>query len=788
MGRGQTLLGLASICLFGAGCYGVSSNPGLLRYLQPGGDIVRTHAKPPGRGYFQDFDPRSCKLEVVPLEATSPARSQVVIIATITDGKGNPLKNRRVEWMLEGAGNIIEVDESGYFPGRGYKVDNRYAVSYTEHLEHRIKRTRNAADDFIIRPGQSWCVITSAVEGDTQITAYAPEIDDWNTNRTVVTHHWVDASFSLPPVVAARAGQQAILTTNIFRHTDRQPLAGYRVRYRLMDGPPAILLPGKGQEAIVTSDINGNATVGLMQVEPGLGRNRVFIEVLRAPDPSLPSGSALGIARGETAVDWQAAAVSLTPAIPSTVPIGQEVAVALTVTNTSAIEAKPVAVRAIVPEGAKYVRSNPQASLEGNVLTWTLASLPGGARQTVEAIFLPAAAGTLTSRVRVDTADGLKDEKVISTQVLPPSSPQLKVALNGPGGAAIVAPDANGAPANAPTTFLILVRNPGTSPATNITLQAEFDAGLAHESGAAKVTLPVGTIEAGGERTVPLTLRAVKTGTAGLRVRATADGNLADQAEQRVQIGNARLSLTVKGSGVRYVGRPVVFDMEVANTGETALGDVTIRDQLPPELSFTSAIPTANDTGAATGSRQIVWALGTLQPGEKKQLQLTAAAGGVTQRTVNMVQAVGYPVFLGDAKPANLPAPVVAQAEAAVAVQGISALRMSVTDLEDPVEVGGRTTYQIDVVNQGSLPASQINVAGVLPAQMKLIKVNSPVSYRVDGQRIQFDVVNRLSVGQTVTFMIEVEAIQAGDARFRAELSGGALKEPLVKEESTNIR
>src|SRR5262249_23635510 len=85
-------------------------------------DIERTHAKPVGLRYFGVFDHRACRLAVRPRESTSPARSQVVLIAAVTDTDGKPLPNRRVEWILEGAGNIIEVDESGYSPGRGYKV------------------------------------------------------------------------------------------------------------------------------------------------------------------------------------------------------------------------------------------------------------------------------------------------------------------------------------------------------------------------------------------------------------------------------------------------------------------------------------------------------------------------------------------------------------------------------------------------------------------------------------------------------------------------------------------
>ena len=79
----------------------------------------------------------------------------------------------------------------------------------------------SSTDDFMIRPGQTWCVITSAVEGDTHVTVYAPEIHDWDHHKVFVTKHWVDAEWRLPPPAINRAGTEHVFTTQIFRHTDR---------------------------------------------------------------------------------------------------------------------------------------------------------------------------------------------------------------------------------------------------------------------------------------------------------------------------------------------------------------------------------------------------------------------------------------------------------------------------------------------------------------------------------------------------------------------------------------
>src|SRR5262249_5191490 len=122
---------LFSVSLLSCGCFGVSQNPSYFPHLLPFGDIIRTHAKPPRPSYYANFDPHALRPDVRPLVAADSVRTQHVLIATVYDEKGKPRRNRRVEWMVEGVGNIVEVDESGIFPGRGYKVDNHYAVSYT---------------------------------------------------------------------------------------------------------------------------------------------------------------------------------------------------------------------------------------------------------------------------------------------------------------------------------------------------------------------------------------------------------------------------------------------------------------------------------------------------------------------------------------------------------------------------------------------------------------------------------------------------------------------------------
>src|SRR5262249_2128449 len=161
---------------------------------------------------------------------------------------------------------------------------------------------------------------------------------------------------------------------------------------------------------------------------------------------------------------------------------------------------------------------------------------------------------------------------------------------------------------------------------------------------------------------------------------------LADQAEHAVTVQAARMSLKLNGPPARYVDQPADWEVRVANAGEVPLNNVVVRDRLPPELAFQSATE-----GGRFDGTQVVWSLGGLGPGGEKRGQVTAK-GARAARAVNVAEATADP---GQQE----------RAEAATEVRGLSAVRVDLYDLNDPVPVGGRTSYKIVVQNQGTSPA-----------------------------------------------------------------------------------
>jgi len=790
-GGGNGLLLLLAMCLAGAtGCYGVSHNPSYFPSPLPFGDVVQTHARPPGLGYYSNFDPRAINLEVRSLGSlsatvsTSGLQAQQVVVATITDANGKPLHRRRVEWLLEGAGQIMEVDESGLFPGRGGLDGPRRAWSYTNCFEHTISRRNGRADeDFVLTKGQSWCVITSAVEGESLLTVYAPEIGNWDARKVVLRHRWVDARCLFPAPQTSRTGVEQILTTSVSRNSDHQPLPNLRVRYRILDGPPAVFVATRTAEAVLPTDADGKAKVVVAQLVPQLGRTRLAVEVQRPPDPNSANTNWVVIEQGEAVIDWEAPAVSLESTLPAKVAVDQDVPCTIAVRNTGGVAAQTLTVVTQLPPEAVEVRADPPAIQEGNKLIWTLTQLEGKSQRNLQLAFRMNRIGPLKAQASVTTGEGQHDEKTLTAEVLAKPRPELKLTVVGQGAGLGVVQE--GQPvAGVPAAWQLTIANTGAAPAGNVALKVELD-GLEHESGRNPVLMTIGTIPAGESRITNLALIPRRLGRVQAKVTALADEQPPVESDINVAVAEAGLLVKATGPAVRYAGQTVAWDIDVSNPGKIGLTQVVVSSVLPAEVAFKSA----SDAGRPQG-QQVVWTLPELKAGQQKRLQVEVVANQVSPRTVNQVtaQAIASVEDSSGGQSRMVSGTLTSRAEAPLTIQGVPSIKLSVKDLTDPVELGTATTFQITVSNQGSIPDAQVQVVAVLPPELGYKGANGPTAFQVNGQRVTFAPLAALPPGATMIYSVQVEALKVGDARFRAELTSNTLREAVIKEESTNIR
>ncbi|HZZ77550.1 MAG TPA: hypothetical protein VFE62_03470 [Gemmataceae bacterium] len=746
-----------------AGCWGGSQNPSYFPYLLPSGDVIKTHAKPIGPGYYANFDPHAVDLAVEPQTMTSQVGSQVVILATVRDEKGVPRRQRRVEWKVTN-GNLIEVDEAGCLPGRG-GVEGNSAWSFTAHDENRISRgNANKADDIMVRPGQTWCVVSSPVEGDTHVQVVVPGIFNWDKRMKTTVVRWVDAVWEFPSRAVAKFGTEHEFVTKIAKFTTREPLAKYRVRYKIIDGPPAAFLPSRAQEQVAISDLSGLAKVKIAQLSPASGVNRVSVEIIRPPDPTTPSGSGVSIVTGETSIEWLAPDVKLAHSGPPSAAVNQNVTYTTTVRNEGRVDSQFVELTLPVPDGMEFVSSNPPSQVKNNALFFAFAPMTVGQTYTAMTTFRARQAGNVKSIALMKTAEGVTAQAEANTLI---TAPGLKVELQAPKTGFV----------NAPVTYSINLTNTGSGDLGEVKIMAQFDPGLEHDTiknpaNDPKLNLLTSSINGlkAGEtvKAESLTLTPRRAGQFSVRVTATG-GGLQAQDQHILTVSQPKVSIDVQGPDKRYVGRPAEYRIIVKNDGDVDQTGIVVRDKLPPELAFKIA-----SNGGTYAAGEVTWNVGTLRPGQQVALDLVTEC----QKATPVAQLVTSITADGNYREDRV---------SKLQIDGIAAIQMKMADDVDPVEVGKNAVYRLTLTNTGSAPATKIVVKGTASDILDIVDATGPTKGAVAGKVVTFGVVDMLQPNQKIVFTFQCKALKTGDARFRVEYTSNLNETPIREEEPTML-
>lgn len=721
-----------------------------------GGDITYTHAKPPEGGYHSNWDPFAVSIELTPVEDVNPVRTQHLLIATVRDKEGKGLPNRRVEWIIGegGVGDIVEVDESGWRNSRGYKVTNHYAVSHTNNFSHTLDMgTDDPSDDVKLEPGQTWCVITSPVEGDTHIIAYAPGIYDWNKHKVFATKHWYDVNWSFPPPATNPIGTTHDFTTMVTKYSDGTGLQDYTVTYRIVDGPAAVFEPGGSNTVTVKTDASGAAKVTLKQTTPAEGTNNISIDVWR-PENAACCKPAVHIATGQTAKTWIGPKIACNKAAPASVTAGQQLEYVITVSNPSQVDTQDVVVTDTLPDGMAYVSSTPAANANGQSLSWSLGSIPPNGQKVITIVATATRTGKFENCAEVKAGFGLSTRCCASTVV---TSPKLTLEKKCP--AAVTVCD--------PIDYVIIVRNAGDGPAKNVKVTDDLPEGLTTADGKRSITANVGDLGPGQAKEVSFKVSASRPGRYENKAVATADGGLTAEASCTTVVSKPELEVTKTGPEMRFVGREFKYDITVTNKGDSAARDTVLVDAIPAGATFVSA----DNNGRMEGGR-VTWSLGTIEPGASRQVSLTLKS---TERGIVKNTATAK-AFCTEAT-----------ASASTKIEGIAAILLEVEDLDDPIEIGTGTTYRIVVTNQGSTDGTNIALTCTLPVEEQYVSSEGPTQASVDGQVVKFAPLPSLAPKAKATYLVKIKALKPGDVRFRVSMKSDQITTTVDETESTNL-
>jgi uncharacterized repeat protein (TIGR01451 family) len=468
--------------------------------------------------------------------------------------------------------------------------------------------------------------------------------------------------------------------------------------------------------------------------------------------PPAPSGPAITVPRLTTEPPRQAPSVVVEVVGPETVPFGTPIAYSVVVRNTGTSAVAQVRAEQELAAGVRYVSSQPPAEMAGDKLSWSLGTLEAGGERRIQVQVQPGGEGDVPSTATVTFAAvcGLR------TRI---TRPKLSVAMTAPPAVSV----------GEPVPFQIQLTNTGTGPATRLSVRDQLPEGLRHPQGSL-IEADLGTLQPGETRSITLTTTAAKPGQQFNEMTALADGGVEASARATVKVVEPALQVRQTGPATGYLRGEIGFGVEVSNPGSAACKNVQVSETLPEGLEFVSA----SDAGQYTpATRTLTWTLAAQEPGAQRVLTFRAKAATAG----DWAWAVAGRADHG----------VQAQADARIHLEGVPALTVEVVDLEDPIEVGGETTYEIRVINQGSCPCTGVQIQGTASDGLMVVSASGPVPNRVLGPQVVFEPFAKLATKADLIYRVRAKGTQPGDARFKVQMTCDQLRQPVAKEECTRV-
>ncbi|MBX3439784.1 MAG: DUF11 domain-containing protein, partial [Planctomycetaceae bacterium] len=300
-------------------------------------------------------------------------------------------------------------------------------------------------------------------------------------------------------------------------------------------------------------------------------------------------------------------------------------------------------------------------------------------------------------------------------------------------------------------------------------LEALVPEGLEHVRGN-RLVMDIGSLNPGETRQVRLALAAVGGGPQVLQLEARADAGLVQTASAEVVVAAPRLIATIEGPGLRYLGREATYTLRVANDGAAVTDAVQLEHRIPNGFDFVQT-----DRGARfdPSTRILTWFVGRLGSEQPQDLHVTLVAKSAGE-FVHAVRATSEHGASG-------------VSQLTTRIEGTASLVMKVADLDDPVEVGTETAYEVTISNEGTAESRDVALACELPEGLTFLTADGPSQYRLSSNQIVFQPVTEVGPGESLTYRIHVKGNVVGDKRFRCRLTSGTLTQPLFTEEVTKF-
>ena len=720
-------------------------------------------------------------LKVTPSRIVAPICSEVVLVAGLCGERGYYVTRQPLEWMItqDGVGQIVVVGQesplnvSYLLTHSPQKEAPNFARARTSTISQVIDRgTPTPVDDVYLEKGQSWISVTSPTEGTSHVVVVAPREENWEQRKTTATIYWVDAAWAFPPPVAARAGQPQTLTTTVTR-SGGAPVAGWIVRYDVLEGPPASF-SARGETSIeVRTNASGQATAQLLPRSADPGITTVRVQVIR-PAAARGDLTQMVVGQGQTAVSWSSPGLQVTASGPATVAADGAISYRVNVTNNGDLPTRGVTLRYTPPAGVSLLNSTPAAQAFGQRYEWRIGDLPARATSVVQLNCRAAVAADVVSCFRAESAERVTAEGCARTRV---QANYLSVKMTGPD-AVEVGKEAK---------FLVEITNTGPGTLTRIVASDTYDPGLQERYGAPSPVVRAidQPVLAGETYRMAVTFLVTQPGRHCHRLDVTAEGGHTASARGCVTgIAAAptpppaatppQLSVRVTGPPTKMAGEIAEYAVDVTNAGSTAATNVLIRVEYGVNLELVEATRDHQDD---LRRRTTQWQVAQIGPGETVRKRLNCRClnpdenalvrATVTSSQIGTQTATARTVITPGASAPMSRSPVERPMDPPVA----GSLKITVRDLADPIRLGESATYLITVTNERAAPDRDVALTLELTPGLRFKRSSGPTDVAAFGAQnrvVEITPVAEARPGEILEYRVEVTGSAAGKQRLRA--------------------
>lgn len=406
-----------------------------------------------------------------------------------------------------------------------------------------------------------------------------------------------------------------------------------------------------------------------------------------------------------------------------------------------------------LPQGLRFVTAQPLPETHPDRLTWHLGVLEvrGERRLRTDLMAKATDAIALQPQASYQAGAAYRPEVV---------RPILSVSQVGP----------EVVPRGMTMTLQLRLTNHGSTPLQKVMLWDRLPAGLYHSQGS-NIYAEVGQLAAGESRVITLDVIAHRAGRWVNEVVAEAEGVKKTISRTPILVAEPSLKVRVLGPDRVTVGGEVDYRLEISNGRQgPAAHNIRLTQKLPTGLELIQAT-TRGELDAL--NQRIGWQLGTLEPGQMQTVFVKARCLGPGSWTTQLTLAADQIAAT--------------QTEHTLLGEGGCRLTVQVQALEEALEVGSDTVYEVRLTNAGNEPVKNARISAWVPEGLAPLRAEGPHGGRIQQQHVLFESVPSLEARATSLYRIRVRGQRTGAWRMRVEAMAEQMARPILEEATIQV-